>query len=461
MSRAAAAARGIDVLSFGCRLNLVEGEALRRAALAAGRRDLIVVNSCGVTGEAARQARQAVRRARREHPGRTIAVTGCAAAMDPDTFAAMPEVDLVVANEAKTAPGTWSPVPWREGATPAASPRSPLEEGSQDHTRAFLAIQNGCDHSCTFCAIPLGRGASRSAPLVEVVAAARRLRERGFREIVLTGVDLTSWGVDLPDAPGLGRLVRAILGGVPELERLRLSSVDCVEIDPELTACFAEEARLMPYLHLSLQSGDDLILKRMKRRHDRRAAVALCAELRRLRPDMSFGADLVAGFPTEDEAMAGRTRALVEDCGLAFLHVFPFSPRPGTPAARMPQLPPPVARERAARLRELGRQALRRHLRAQVGRTVPVLAERGGTGRAPDFTPVATGSVAPGALVPFAIAGHDGRKLHGSPIPMLRHPCHSGAAQPTLRPEPVARAENGDPGERNGFRVLGLRRAPE
>ncbi len=271
MSLAAAEARGIVVHSFGCRLNLVEGEALRRAALAAGRRDLVVVNSCGVTGEAARQARQAVRRARREHPGRTVAVTGCAAAMEPAAFAAMPEVDLIVANDVKTAPGTW------QHGTPAAV-RSPLEEGTEDHTRAFLAIQNGCDHSCTFCAIPLGRGASRSAPLADVVASARRLRRQGFREIVLTGVDLTSWGADLPGAPRLGTLARAILAGVPELERLRLSSVDCIEIDPELIACFAEEARLMPYLHLSLQSGDDMILKRMKRRHSRAAAVALCAE---------------------------------------------------------------------------------------------------------------------------------------------------------------------------------------
>ena len=410
MSLAAAEARGIVVQSFGCRLNLVEGEALRRAALAAGRRDLVVVNSCGVTGEAARQARQAVRRARREHPGRTVAVTGCAAAMEPAAFAAMPEVDLVVANDVKTAPGTW-----RHEAPAAVG--SPLEEGTENHTRAFLAIQNGCDHSCTFCAIPLGRGASRSAPLADVVASTRRLRQQGFREIVLTGVDLTSWGADLPDAPKLGRLVRAILAGVPELERLRLSSVDCIEIDPELLACFAEEQRLMPYLHLSLQSGDDMILKRMKRRHSRAAAVALCAELRRLRSDMSFGADLIAGFPTEDEAMAQRTGALVEDCGLAFLHVFPFSPRPGTPAARMPLVAPGLARERAARLRELGDQALRRHLRAQVGRRIEVLAERGGNGRAPDFTPVATGGIAPGTLASFVIAGHDGRKLHGAHVP--------------------------------------------
>ena len=409
MSLEAAEAAGILVQSFGCRLNLVEGEALRRAALFAGRHDLVVVNSCGVTGEASRQARQALRRARREHPGRTIAVTGCAAAMEPEVFAAMPEVDLVVANATKTAPGTW-----RGDVAMAAG--SPLEEGTEDHTRAFLAIQNGCDHSCTFCAIPLGRGASRSASLADAVASARRLRNAGFREIVLTGVDLTSWGADLPGTPKLGRLVRAILADVPDLERLRLSSVDCIEIDPELLACFADEARLMPYLHLSLQSGDDMILKRMRRRHSRAEAIALCGTLRRLRPDMSFGADLIAGFPTEDEAMAARTRDLVEDCGLAFLHVFPFSPRPGTPAARMPAVAPGLARERAARLREVGDRALRRHLRTQVGRRVEVLAERGGTGRAPDSTRVATGALTAGTLASFIIAGHDGRKLYGDHV---------------------------------------------
>ncbi len=395
----------VEVVSFGCRLNLVEGEAMQRAAQAAGRRNLAIVNSCGVTGEAARQARQAIRRLKREAPGRAIVVTGCAAAMEPDRFAAMAEVDAIVGNRGKTDVATW-----RGGfADPA---RSPLEQGHQDHTRAFLAVQNGCDHACTFCAIPQGRGASHSAPLAEIVAAAARLAAHGFREIVLTGVDLTSYGGDLPKRPTLGGLVGAILRDVPALERLRLSSIDCIEADPELRAAFAEEERLMPYLHLSLQSGDEMILKRMRRRHTGADAVALCAELRRLRPDIAFGADLIAGFPTETEAMAQRTRALIEDCGLTFLHVFPFSPRPNTPAARMPAVAPGLAKERARQLRELGDRALRRHLRAQIGRRLPVLAERGGQGRAPDFTQVAIEAVA-GTVTEVAIAGHDGRKLHG------------------------------------------------
>ncbi|WP_246725282.1 radical SAM protein, partial [Beijerinckia sp. L45] len=279
---------------------------MRRAALSAGHRDIAIVNTCGVTGEAVRQARQAIRRLKREAPTRDVVVTGCAAQMDVAAFAAMPEVDRVLGNGAKTAIESWRGAWTDDGAAIAdvVHGRSPLEEGVEDHTRAFLGVQNGCDHSCTFCAIPLGRGPSRSAPLADVVASASRLAEQGFREIVLTGVDLTSYGSDLPDAPSLGRLVRAILKSVPDLQRLRLSSIDCIEADPILRAAFAEEERLMPYLHLSLQSGDDLILKRMKRRHSRADAVAVCADLRRLRPDMAFGADLIAGFPTETEAMA-------------------------------------------------------------------------------------------------------------------------------------------------------------
>ena len=405
-----------EVVSFGCRLNLVEGEAIRRAARAAGRHQLVIVNSCGVTGEAARQARQAVRRLKRERPERSVVVTGCAAEMEPERFASMPEVDAIVANRVKTAVATWRGGFVADVASPGLSP---LQEGTEAHTRAFLAVQNGCDHRCTFCAIPLGRGASRSAPLADIVASAQSLVARGFREIVLTGVDLTSYGGDLPDGPSLGTLVRAILRHVPGLERLRLSSIDCIEADADLRAAFAEEERLMPYLHLSLQSGDDMILKRMRRRHSRRDAVALCAELRRLRPDMAFGADLIAGFPTETDTMAEGTRALIEDCGLTFLHVFPFSPRPGTPAARMPAVAPGVARDRARRLREAGDRALRRHLRAQIGRALPVLAERGGLGRTPDFTPVAVGALAPGAIAALVIAGHDGRKLFGRPIDVL------------------------------------------
>ena len=412
------AAHGVHVLSFGCRLNLVEGEAMRRAALAAGRRDIAIVNTCAVTGEAVRQARQAIRRLKREAPAREVVVTGCAAQMDAAAFAAMPEVDRILGNGAKTAAASWRGGWSDDGAAIAdvVRGRSPLEEGVEDRTRAFLSVQNGCDHSCTFCAIPLGRGPSRSAPLADVVASADRLAGQGFREIVLTGVDLTSYGQDLTGAPSLGSLVRAILKSVPALQRLRLSSIDCIEADPVLRAAFAEEERLMPYLHLSLQSGDDMILKRMKRRHSRADAVEVCAALRRLRPDMAFGADLIAGFPTETETMAEGTRALIEDCGLTFLHVFPFSPRPGTPAARMPQVAPPLAKERARRLREAGDAALRRHLRGQIGRRLSVLAERGGIGRAADFTPVAVGQAAPGSLTPITIAGHDGRKLFGSPL---------------------------------------------
>jgi threonylcarbamoyladenosine tRNA methylthiotransferase MtaB len=400
----------VEVINFGCRLNLTEGEAMRRAALAAGRRNLTIVNSCGVTSEASRQARQTIRRLRRETPEREIVATGCASEMEPERFLSMPELDALVGNRLKTSFATWS-------ATPSAvpGPSSPLEVGVEDHTRAFLAIQNGCDHSCTFCAIPAGRGAARSAPLAEILTAARNLTAQGFREIVLTGVDLTSWGQDLPARPRLGRLVRAILAEIPALNRLRLSSIDCIEADDDLFAAFAEEERLMPYLHLSLQSGDDLILKRMKRRHSRADAVAFCDELRRLRPDIAFGADLIAGFPTESEAMAANTCALVDDCGLVFLHVFPYSPRPGTPAARMPALAPGVAKERARRLRELGDRALRAHLRNQIGRTLPILAERGGSGRAPDFTPVAAPHLAPGTLGALRVRGHDGRKLYGGP----------------------------------------------
>jgi threonylcarbamoyladenosine tRNA methylthiotransferase MtaB len=402
------APEGIEVVNFGCRLNLVEGEAMRRAAVAAGRRDLAIVNTCGVTGEAVRQARQTIRRLKREAPARGVFVTGCAAEMEPSGFSAMPEVEGLVGNGVKTARETWA-----GGTAEQDFGRSPLEEGFEDHTRAFLAVQNGCDHRCSFCAIPFGRGVSRSAPLAEVAAAAARLAHRGFHEIVLTGVDLTSYGADLPERPALGTLVRAILKSAPDLARLRLSSIDCIEADAELLAAFAGEERLMPYLHLSLQSGDDMILKRMKRRHARADAVALCEELRRLRPDMTFGADLIAGFPTETGDMAAQTLALIEDCGLTFLHVFPFSPRPGTPAAKMPPVPPDLVKERARRLREAGDAALRRHLRGRIGRTLPVLAERGGIGRAPDFTPVSIGRAKPGSFTKVAVAGHDGRKLFG------------------------------------------------
>ncbi len=398
----------VRVLNFGCRLNGVESQAMRRIAEEAGARDLVIVNSCAVTAEAGRQARQAIRRARRDHPQAEIVVTGCGAEVERARYVAMPEVTRLAPNARKTDAAALLGA----SAQPAAAPAPwPLRDGLESRTRAVLQVQNGCDHACTFCIIPLGRGAARSAPLADLVAAARHLVADGAPEIVLTGVDLTSWGADLPGRPSLGVLVRAILAGVPDLKRLRLSSVDAVECDEALIAAFAAEERLAPHLHLSLQSGDDLILKRMKRRHGRADAIALCARLRALRPDIVFGADLIAGFPTEDEGAFAATLALVEDCRLTHLHVFPFSPRPGTPAARMPQTPGDVARDRAARLRAAGAAALARHLDAQLGRRVEALAERGGTGRAADFTPVATPGAPRGAFVSGVVVGHDGERL--------------------------------------------------
>ncbi|MEN5081282.1 tRNA (N(6)-L-threonylcarbamoyladenosine(37)-C(2))-methylthiotransferase MtaB [Bosea sp. TWI1241] len=419
---------GVEVRTFGCRLNLVEGEALEAQAKAAGLRDLAVVNSCAVTAEAVRQARQAIRRLKRAAPQRPVVVTGCAAQIDPNAFAAMPEVTRVLGNTEKLDPAQWRAL---AGANrppdDAAAPADKLAVGDimtargasawrtrplADHTRGFLQVQNGCDHRCTFCVIPLGRGNSRSVALADAVAQARLLVADGAREIVLTGVDLTSYGREDAAAPGLGTLVRAILDAVPELPRLRLSSLDAVEIDDELRALIAGEPRLMPHLHLSLQSGDDLILKRMKRRHGRDDAVAFCAEMRRLRPEIVFGADLIAGFPTEDEAMFARTLALIEDCGLSYVHGFPYSARPGTPAARMPQLPAALVRERAARLREAADAAQARHLAARIGRPLTVLTERGGTGRAEDFTLVRFAAAPPpGRIVPVTAGDWAGKAL--------------------------------------------------
>jgi threonylcarbamoyladenosine tRNA methylthiotransferase MtaB len=404
----------VEVLTFGCRLNLVESEAMRRAALACGRTNLVIINSCAVTAEAVRQAGQTIRRVKRERPGAEIVVTGCAAQIDPHRFAAMPEVFRVLGNEDKTDPASWKGggvrVKVSDIMTARAAPRI-LSEGIEDRTRAFLAVQTGCDHRCTFCIIPFGRGPSRSVPPLEVMRAARRLADNGFREIVLTGVDLTSYGNDLCGAPALGALVKAILRAAPKLERLRLSSIDCIEADEDLIEAFAEEPRLMPHLHFSLQSGDDIILKRMKRRHRRADAMRLCAELRRLRPEIVFGADIIAGFPTETDAMFGNTLALVADCGLTHLHVFPFSARPGTPAAKMPPVAPEIVKARAKRLREAGDAALRTHLEAQTGKTLPVLTERGGTGRTEDFTRVRIGNIPPSQTIDVVIAGNDGKML--------------------------------------------------
>lgn len=408
-------ADAIEVVTFGCRLNTFESEVMRRQAAAADLRDVVVVHTCAVTAEAERQARQAIRRLRRERPDARIVVTGCSAQVAAGTYAAIPEVDHVVGNAEKLRPETWQalargPAPRLQVgdimAAGAAAPR-PVD-GIEGRTRAFLQVQQGCDHRCTFCVIPYGRGPSRSLPLPEIAAQARALVEGGYRELVVTGVDIASYGKDLPGRPTLGATLRGLLDAVPELDRLRLSSLDPAAVDPDLRRLLAEEPRLLPHLHLSVQAGDDLILKRMKRRHDRRQVIELAAELRRLRPDLVLGADLIAGFPTEDEAMFRRTLDLVEEAGLTFLHVFPFSPRPGTPAARMPQVAPEARKERAARLRARGQVALDRFLRAQLGQRRRALIERGDTGRTDQFAPLRLdeGSpvLAPGTVAELEIA---------------------------------------------------------
>jgi threonylcarbamoyladenosine tRNA methylthiotransferase MtaB len=399
----------LDVLTFGCRLNITESEVIRREAAKAGVDNTVIMNTCAVTAEAVRQARQTIRRVKRERPDAQIVVTGCAAQTGAQAFAAMPEVARVLGNEEKLDPRAW-----QSDARVAVSdimavtrPQMHRVDSIEQHTRAFLQIQNGCDHRCTFCIIPFGRGNSRSLLMDDVVTQARRLVENGYREIVLTGVDITSYG-----PPRLGTLVKRILRELPELDRLRLSSIDSVEADADLLDALGNEPRLMPHLHLSLQAGDDLILKRMKRRHSRADAIAFCEQVRRLRPDVAFGADIIAGFPTETEAMFTRSLDLVDECGLASLHVFPFSPRPGTPAARMPQLDRVAIKERARRLREKGEQALAAHLAAQVGARHRVLAERGGIGRTEQFTAVKLAApLEPGTLADLIIAGHDGRQL--------------------------------------------------
>ena len=377
----------VEVVTFGCRLNAYESEAIKVRAREAQLRDAVVVNTCAVTAEAVRQSRQAIRKLKREQPERRIIVTGCAAQTEPKTYAAMAEVDAVIGNAEKLTAQAYADF----GVGVAEKIRvndimSVRETASQmvdyfdGRTRAFLQVQNGCDHRCTFCIIPFGRGNSRSVPMGAVVEEARRLAENGFREIVLTGVDLTSYGADLPGSPSLGQLVEKILRLVPELKRLRLSSIDSIETDEELTRVIADEERLMPHFHLSAQSGDDMILKRMKRRHGRADTIAFCDEVRRRRPEAAFGADLIAGFPTETEAMFENSLALVADAGLSTLHVFPFSPRAGTPAAKMPQLPRAVVKERAARLRAHGAAALAARHDAMRGQRHTLLVEKAGLG---------------------------------------------------------------------------------
>ncbi len=397
------APRGVEVVTFGCRLNIVESDAIRAAALAAGHRDLVVINSCAVTAEAVRQSRQAVRRAARDRPGAEIVVTGCAVEVE-DSVSSLPEVTRVVPNRSKAAAETWT----RPGASPGE-----IVAGIGRHTRGFVEVQNGCDHRCTFCIIPFGRGASRSIPPERVVGRIRDLVAAGTPEAVLTGVDITSYLA--PDGSRLGTLVKRILREVPDLMRLRLSSIDCIEVDRDLLDAMAGEPRFMPHLHLSLQSGSDLILKRMKRRHGRADAVAFCRQIRRLRPEMAIGADLIAGFPTETEEQAEQSRDLIADCGIAHLHVFPYSPRPGTPAARMPAVPGDVVKARAARLRQAGDAALARHLDRHVGTQASVLGERGGLGRTEDFSLVRLGdTVEPGRILRLDLTRHDRHELRGT-----------------------------------------------
>ncbi len=404
----------LDIVTFGCRLNTTESEVIRREASAAGINDAVVVNTCAVTSEAVRQARQTIRRIKRERPDARIVVTGCAAQTAPETFAAMPEVDRVLGNEEKLNAHAWAGHERIAVGDIMAVTRHSTRavDHIEGHTRAFVQVQNGCDHRCTFCIIPFGRGNSRSLPMDEALAQARRLCGNGYREIVLTGVDITGYGADLPGTPRLGALVKRLLTDIPEIARLRLSSIDSVEADDALLDALANEPRLMPHLHLSLQAGDDLILKRMKRRHSRDEAIAFCEQVRRLRPDVVFGADIIAGFPTETEAMFVRSLDLVDECGLTQLHVFPFSLRPGTPAAHMPQLDRAIVKERAHRLRVKGEAVLGCHLEAQVGSRLKVLTERGGIGRTEQFTAVRLAApVEPGRLLDLTMAGHDGRQL--------------------------------------------------
>jgi len=412
-----------EIITFGCRLNTYESEVMRDHANAAGLTDTVIVNTCAVTAEAERQARQAIRRARRNKPDARIIVTGCAAQINPDSYAAMPEVNVVLGNQEKLDAASFLAL---DGSEPVRvddimetrETASHLVEGFDGRTRAFIQVQNGCDHRCTFCVIPFGRGNSRSVPIGAIVAQVETLITNGYREIVLTGVDITSYGGDLPGRPRLGQMVRRLLANVPELPRLRLSSIDVAEIDDDLLDLIANEPRLMPHLHLSLQAGDNMILKRMKRRHTREQAITFCDTVRRVRPDAVFGADIIAGFPTETDAMFANSLALVAQCGLPHLHVFPYSPRPETPAARMPQLPRDVIKSRAAQLRAAGETALHSFLAAEVGQTRSILVEKPGLGRSEQFALVELDdiSIPQGAIVDAAITGLSGDKLAGRPV---------------------------------------------
>ncbi|TIQ20908.1 MAG: tRNA (N(6)-L-threonylcarbamoyladenosine(37)-C(2))-methylthiotransferase MtaB [Mesorhizobium sp.] len=423
-------AKRIDVVTFGCRLNTYESEVMRREAESAGLGALeggaIIFNTCAVTGEAVRQAKQSIRKARRENPQARIIVTGCAAQTEPQNFVAMDEVDLVLGNEEKLKAHSYRALP-DFGVNDTEKARvndifsvretaGHMVDAIEGRARAFVQVQNGCDHRCTFCIIPYGRGNSRSVPMGAVVEQVKRLSGNGYAEIVLTGVDMTSFGADLPGSPKLGKLVKTILKQVPDVKRLRLSSIDSIEADNDLLDAIATEPRLMPHLHLSLQSGDDMILKRMKRRHNRDQSIRFCEDLRKLRPGIVFGADIIAGFPTETDAMFEKSLEIVEECGLTHLHVFPFSPRQGTPAARMPQLRRELVKQRAARLRAAGDAAYRSHLSSLAGTRQSILVERDGLGRTEGFTLAAVSAGAPGEIVDAAIAGDDGVRLIAAPL---------------------------------------------
>ena len=406
----------VEILTLGCRLNAYESEAMRALAGEVALSNAVIVNTCAVTGEAVRQARQTIRRARRERPDAEIIVTGCAAQIDPQSFAAMPEVSRVIGNAEKMRAESFAPTEERVSVADIMSVRetaSHLIDGFSERTRVYIQVQNGCDHRCTFCIIPYGRGNSRSSAAGDVVEQVRRLTANGVPEVVLTGVDLTSWGGDLPGRPQLGALVARILKLVPELPMLRLSSLDAIEMDDQLFDLVTQHDRVAPYLHLSLQHGDDLILMRMKRRHSRAQAIELCQRVKAARPEIALGADLIAGFPTETDAHAENLISIVDECGLAYVHAFPFSPREGTPAARMPQVDGRIVKERAARLRAVGAAALTRHLNAWVGREATALVERQGFARLPDFTPIHFEGRGEG-YQRLRFTGHDGQHLIGA-----------------------------------------------
>jgi threonylcarbamoyladenosine tRNA methylthiotransferase MtaB len=409
------------VMSFGCRLNAYESEVMEGHMRAAGMEGTVVINSCAVTAEAERQLRQSIRKLKREQPETRIIVTGCAAQIHPDHYADMPEVDAVVGNEEKLKPETYLAL---NGKAPEQTPilvndimsvtetALHMMDGMGSRTRAFMQVQNGCNHRCTFCIIPYGRGNSRSVPVSQVVSGARQLLEKGFREIVITGVDVSDYGKDLPETPTLGQLLKTLLEELPELPRLRLSSIDAVEVDEDLKRLFAENERLMPYLHVSLQAGDNLTLKRMKRRHLREDAIRFCNEMRSLRPEMMFGADIIAGFPTETEEMFQKSLDIVDECGLTYLHVFPYSERPGTPAAKMPSVPLAVRKERAARLRDKGQGRLSAYLNSLIGTEQQVLVEQHSMARNAQFAEFKlSGQVQPGEIITVVPTHTDGKHL--------------------------------------------------